>query len=115
MTKKPTDFDFTQELYNCDFAIWIDSTCLQNFLAERCMAMNVPMLVWEDCSSPGSSVPHWNESCGETFQKFEDFDVALFKFMTKIENYQPRNYILQTLTANVCMQRILDCKDKHTK
>jgi hypothetical protein len=46
-----------------------------------------------------SSIPYWDDKCGEVFyDKNEKFKL----FILKLDNYQPRQFILDNLFMEVC-------------
>ncbi len=85
----------------------------QGFAYNEALSMGVPMLAWNpglwldpnrharglsDC--PASSVPYWDERCGEQFRRLGEFGGALDCFLERLRAgaYHPRNYILENLT-----------------
>lgn len=90
----------------------------QGIAYNEALSMGVPLLAWNprrwldpnrhrhglsDC--PASSVPYWDERCGEQFYEAKDFVPALDVFWEKLTRYQPRDYILENLTLEQCARQ----------
>ena len=56
---------------------------------------------------PATVIPYWDERCGEYFYKVEEFETTYNKFITKLENYKPREYILENLSPQKCGERFI--------
>ena len=96
----------------------------QGIAYQQALSCNVPILAWDrggfwqDPSyyphkvkySPVSSVPYWDEHCGNKFKDIDDFFVELQEFLVKLESNQffPRNYILNNLTLEKCAQNYIE-------
>jgi hypothetical protein len=59
---------------------------------------------------PASSIPYWDDRCGEHFTMFYQLDVVFDRFIKKLnENkYSPREYIMENLTTEKCERRFID-------
>jgi glycosyltransferase involved in cell wall biosynthesis len=82
----------------------------QGLAYQEAMSSGVPVLAW-DCgfwtdplwkkysNSPpmASSVPFFDESCGESFKDIGEFDKVLDRFMSKRSTYDPRSYVARKL------------------
>ena len=99
----------------------------QGLAYQEALSMNIPILawnpgkimdpqykVWGDYGKPASSVPYWNEYCGEVFTSMEGFNQQLEVFLRKLDKgfYQPRNYIEQNLSLKGCAQMFLNIVEK---
>lgn len=94
----------------------------QGIAYQQILATNTPILAWDrggywqDPSyyphkvkfEPVSSVPYWDERCGEKFKDIEDFENTLHVFQNKLTTYQPEKYILENLTLEKCAQEYVD-------
>ena len=108
-------------LSQCKFGVWIGSHESQGFALQEAMSCDVPLLVvnvtsmkdewhgeyiYKDVGNSllATSVPYWSNDCGEVVS-LEDFDEGL----KKIESgkYQPRNFVLENLSLDKCMTRML--------
>lgn len=91
------------------------------------LSMEVPILAWNplkwldpgrhkhglsDC--PASSVPYWDERCGEQFHALAGFVPALDCFLERVRSghYHPRDYVLDNLRLDKCAQNYLTLLDE---
>ncbi|HEY4324126.1 MAG TPA: hypothetical protein VGN20_09070 [Mucilaginibacter sp.] len=88
---------------------------------QQILATNTPILAWDRGGywqdpyyypdkvkyKPASSVPYWDERCGEKFSGANDFDEKLNEFLSKRDGFTPRNYILENLTLEICAEKYL--------
>lgn len=108
--------DFIQHLHICKYAYILDAGESQGFALEEIMASNVPMLVWnvKDLSQEYSensyppykttSIPYWDDRCGEVFYEKEEMDNTYELFIKRIEEgkYKPREYVIDNLAVDKC-------------
>ena len=84
------------------------------------MSCNVPLLVWNATSMsqevgsnhpdvPCTSIPYWNEKCGEVFYKWGDFERTFNIFLKNIKNkkYNPRQFVLDELSVKPCSEKFV--------
>lgn len=108
--------NYLASLQKCQFGIWIDAHESQGFATQEALSCNVPLLVWsvtsinqeEGCNwnknisdeiqNLATSIPYWDERCGEVFYKKEEFASTLNKFILKLAKYKPREFILENLS-----------------
>ena len=57
---------------------------------------------------PCSNIAYWDERCGEFFYREEEFEDTYNKFMSKIDTYNPRKYILEHLSPDKCIERLVE-------
>ena len=91
-----------------------ESQGLAQFEAWAC---DVPTLIWDrgfwvsrDNSivwKGASSSPYFDESCGDKFIGKNDFSNNLDKFITHLNSFSPRNYILDNFTLEICAQKYI--------
>ena len=55
-----------------------------------------------------TSIPYWDHRCGECFYNKEDLDKTFNLFISKLNNYRPREYILENLTYEICEKKLID-------
>ena len=105
--------DYIRCLQNAKYGIWIGRHESQGFALEEALAFNVPLLVWnvqfmsqEEGSNysdiPATVIPYWDKRCGEYFKQKENFEKTYNKFISKLESYKPREYILENLSPKKC-------------
>lgn len=105
--------DYLNSLQNAKYAIIIDAHESQGFALQEAMSCNVPLLVW-NCKTmndeygsgyplyKASSIPYWDNRCGEFFYNEEELEEVYNKFINNIENYRPREFILENLSIDAC-------------
>ena len=118
------EYDYLSSLQKAKFMISLDAHESQGFALEEAMSCNVPLLVMNatsmyDEKSDGvnstyeylkpkkliaTSVPYWSDECG-----IKTDEANLSKDIDRMNSqFSPRDYILRTLSDEVCMRRILD-------
>jgi hypothetical protein len=91
---------------------------------QQILATNTPILAWDRAGywqdpsyyphrvqyTPVTSVPYWDDRCGEKFATIEDFKNKLSDFISKRNKnkFMPRNYVLENLSLEVSTQKYLD-------
>ena len=96
----------------------------QGIAYQQILSCNIPILAWDRGGfwqdpyyypdkvqyQPVSSVPYWDDRCGLKFMNFEDFEEKLVAFLgfLKINSFNPRQYILENLSLEICAQKYLD-------
>lgn len=115
--------DYLLSLQNAKFMLVLDAHESQGFALQEAMSCNVPLLVMDatsiydemngTCSvyeylrpkiCKSTSVPYWSEECGiKTDEEHLSEDIDRMN-----SQFAPRDYILRTLSDEVCMRRILD-------
>ena len=115
--------EYLNSLHNAKFCIWVDAHESQGFALEEALSCNVPLLVWnvktmnqEYQSSysniTATTIPYWDETCGEYFYDIEDLPIVFSKFITNLDNYKPREYMLNKLTFDICEKIFTDLVNK---
>jgi hypothetical protein len=110
---KYNEAEYLNYLQQSTFGIWIDAHESQGFALEEALSCGVPLLVWSINSMNqeyGSSypdinattVPYWDERCGEVFFDGSELESKLGLFLSKIKAYKPRDYIVEHLSPDVC-------------
>ena len=101
--------------------IVLDAHESQGFAIQEALACDVPLLVWDATSMnqeegaghpdlPSTSVPYWNEKCGEVFTKWAGFENKFNLFLQNIknDNYEPRKFIINELSVKPCSVRFAE-------
>jgi hypothetical protein len=110
--------DFHRLLERSRWMVFLCEHESQGIACQQALSANVPVLAWDRGGdwrdpeyypqrarfSPVTSVPYWDERCGETFRDMSDFDASLELFLDKLRGgrYSPREYILENLTLERC-------------
>jgi hypothetical protein len=93
----------------------------QGLAYQQILATNTPILAWDrggywqDPSyypdkvkyQPVSSVPYWDGRCGMKFSDADDFEKKLRLFLCGLNEFKPREFILQNLTLELCAEKYL--------
>ena len=60
-------------------------------------------------SIPATTIPYWDERCGEYFYKQDEFIETLDRIIQKEENnlYKPREFIMENLAMEVCENKFI--------
>lgn len=114
--KKYREEDYLNILQNSKYGIIIDAHESQGFAIEEALSCNVPLLIWnvktmnQEWGSrykeiPCTSIPYWDERCGEFFYEKEEFIPTFQKFLNNIKTYKPRQYIMEQLSVEHCARR----------
>lgn len=114
--KKYREEDYLKTLHQAKYGIIIDAHESQGFAIEEALSCGVPLLVWnvktmnQEWGSryqqvPCTTIPYWDERCGEFFYNQEEFLPMFQKFIQNLLNYKPREYILENLNVEACALR----------
>ncbi len=106
-------------LQNSKYGIWIDAHESQGFALQEALSCGVPLLVWNIKSMnqeygqtyddiPATTIPYWDERCGEYFYKIEELEEKYNLFLSKIETYKPREFILENLSFDICEEKFIN-------
>ena len=112
---------FREKLRGCKAMIFLCEHETQGIAYQQALACGIPILAWDRGGywqdpefyphrvkfGPVTSVPYWDERCGRKFAHFGEFPEQLSEFWANLANYSPRDYILQTLTLEICAQKYL--------
>ena len=117
--------DYLLSLQKSKFMLTLDAHESQGFALQEAMSCNVPLLVVDATSMydeiingvcafdhlkpqnlilKATSVPYWSDECGIKTNK-ENLSQDIDRMNNQIT---PRDYIVRTLSDEVCMKRILD-------
>jgi hypothetical protein len=117
--KKYKEEDYLKCLHNAKYGIIIGRHESQGFAIEEALSCNVPLLIWEVKymsqeygynypDIPATIIPYWDDRCGEYFYNKEELETTYNKFITKLETYSPREYIIENLSPQKCGQRFIE-------
>jgi glycosyltransferase involved in cell wall biosynthesis len=106
-------------LKRAKYCIWIDGHESQGFALQEALSCNVPLLVWNVTSMnqeygqnyddiQATTIPYWDERCGEVFYKSEEFVKTFETFLSKLDTYKPREFILENLSEEVCEIKLIN-------
>lgn len=107
------EIDYIKTLQRAKYGIWLGAHESQGFALEEALSCNVPLLVWnvtlrvqqygyenvyKDIKSRVTTIPYWDDRCGEYFYNKDEISDTFDKFIINLENYKPREYILENLS-----------------
>ena len=106
-------------LQNAKYAIWVDAHESQGFAIQEALSCDVPLLVWNVTSmnqEHGSSysnlaattTSYWDAKCGERFYQIGELDTIYRQFIDNIENYRPREFIVENLSVEACENKLIE-------
>ena len=112
--------DYLSYLQKCKYGIVLDAHESQGFAIEEALACDVPLLVWnaqtmnQELNShyqpiPCTSIPYWDNQCGEYFHHQEELErkFQILQMKLKAQQYSPRQYILDNLSTEKCAERFI--------
>lgn len=116
--------DYLNTLQKANYGVWVDAHESQGFALEEALSCNVPLLVWNIKSMnqelrstypdiKATTIPYWDERCGEYFYEKEELDSKFNTFISKLDSYKPRDYIMENLSVEKCSERFLDLINKY--
>ena len=104
----------------CKFAILTTRTESQGIAVQQILASGLPCFVfekeeWDDrsdgLSCKASAVPYWDERCGVKVSEGssrEEVHKAFTYFLENFSSFNPRAYIEENLTLEICAQKFID-------
>lgn len=116
---KYSETDLLNAVSKCKYGLLINNTETQGIAVQEMMSCNLPLLVWdvkewtdrgEDNKSAATSVPYFDNTCGEIFYNIEDIEVTYNKFTST--TYKPREYILKNCSYITQAQKLVDILNK---
>ena len=123
-----SDSDYKKSLQEAKFVIWIGSHESQGFAFQECMAINIPILLWDvktmyEEFSNGNFVYQnykikgynlksttanvWSEKCGIKFHDKEDFAKSFEKMNEDWKEFNPRQEIEENVSLDKAYQNLL--------
>lgn len=108
--------DYLNFLKGSRFGIWLGAHESQGFALQEALSCNVPLLVWNVSSMnqeygsgysniPATTIPYWDDRCGKAFNHISELDRCFNEFIKNLENYRPREYILENLSIVKCEEK----------
>jgi hypothetical protein len=118
-TSRYNEEEYIHYLQNSKFGIWLGRHESQGFALEEALACNVPLLVWNVTSMnqeygynytdiPATCIPYWDYRCGESFTNLNELPSIYEKFINNLNNYKPREYILQNISIKKCEEKFIE-------
>ena len=108
---------FKQLVNSAKFCFLINGTESQGIAVQEIMSMGVPIIAWdikewldqgEAYRVPATSIPYWDERCGEVFFNIDDLEVTFSKFYATLEEYEPKVFVKDNLSFECSVKILLD-------
>jgi len=108
---------FKQLVNSAKFCFLINGTESQGIAVQEIMSMGVPIIAWdikewldqgEAYRVPATSIPYWDERCGEVFFNIEDIEVTFSKFYATLDQYDPKAFVKDNLSFECSVKTLLD-------
>jgi len=102
------------------FCFLLNGTESQGIAVQEIMATGTPLIVWDittwedqgpEWSVPATSVPYWSDDCGERFFKYEDLEETFQRFYSRIDKYNPCQYVEENLSYKASVDKLLEIFD----
>jgi len=112
--------EYLKYLKKAKYGIWLGRHESQGFALQEALSCNVPLLVWDvktmkqeygycyNNDNYATSIPYWDSNCGEFFYDYNEIEKTYNIFISKINDYTPRKYILDNLTFEKCEDKLLN-------
>jgi hypothetical protein len=120
---KYSESDYLNCLHNSKFGVWVGRHESQGFALEEALSCNVPLLVWDVKSMnqeygynyqdiPATCIPYWDNRCGDSFKSISELPSVFNTFIRNLDNYKPRDYILENLSMEQCEKKFIEVINK---
>jgi len=115
--------EYLRYLRDSKYGIWVGGYESQGFALQEALSCDVPLLVWNMTSMnqyygynlpdiPSTTIPYWDNRCGEFFNTISELNSKFDKFISNLQNYRPREYILENLSIEQCEKKFIDIINK---
>ena len=108
---------FKQLVNSAKFCFLINGTESQGIAVQEIMSMGVPIIAWdikewldqgEAYRVPATSIPYWDERCGEVFFNIDDLEVTFSKFYATLDQYDPKAFIKDNLCFSKTAEQLME-------
>ena len=108
---------FRNLINQAKFCFLINGTESQGIAVQEIMSMGVPIIAWdikewldqgEAYRVPATSVPFWDERCGEKFYSIDKLGETFDNFYARINDYNPKAYVKENLSFESSVKTLLD-------
>jgi hypothetical protein len=99
------------------FCFLLNGSESQGIAVQEMMSDNTPLLVWdikewndqgEDYKVFATSVPYWDDSCGEKFFNENEMEETFSKFYDKINFYTPQKFVEKNLSYERSVEILME-------
>jgi len=108
---------FKQLVNSAKFCFLINGTESQGIAVQEIMSMGVPIIAWdikewldqgEAYRVPATSIPFWDNRCGEKFFTVDEMGETFDNFYARINDYNPKDYVKENLSFESSVKTLLD-------
>jgi len=108
---------FKQLVNSAKFCFLINGTESQGIAVQEIMSMGVPIIAWdikewldqgEAYRVPATSIPYWDERCGEVFFSKDELEETFSKFYATINEYDPKSFIRDNLSFSKTVEQLME-------
>lgn len=120
--------DLKEALQRCEGVVFLCEHETQGIAYQQMLASGVPIFAWDRGGywqdldyfpdrvryGPVTSVPYWDERCGQKFKDLADFKERFGTFWEQVQadHFFPREYIIENLTLEECAQWYVDIAEE---
>lgn len=112
--------EYIEYLQHAKYGIWVGRHESQGFALEEALSCDVPLFVWNVTSMnqevgpnyndiPATTIPYWDERCGEYFHRQDEIERTFDLFLSKLDTYKPREYVVENLSFDACENIFTNC------
>ena len=111
------EIGFRNLVNQAKFCFLINGTESQGIAVQEIMSMGTPIIAWdikewldqgEAYRVPATSVPFWDERCGEKFYSIDKLEETFDNFYARINDYDPKAYVKENLSFESSVKTLLD-------
>ena len=111
------EIGFRNLVNQAKFCFLINGTESQGIAVQEIMSMGVPIIAWdikewldqgEAYRVPATSVPFWDDRCGEKFYSIDKLEETFDNFYARINDYDPKAYVKENLSFESSVKTLLD-------
>ena len=108
---------FRNLINQAKFCFLINGTESQGIAVQEIMSMGVPIIAWDvkewldqgdEYRVPATSVPYWDDRCGEKFYSIDKLEETFDNFYARINDYDPKAYVKENLSFESSVKTLLD-------
>lgn len=112
-----SESDFELLVCQSRFCFLVNGSESQGIAVQEMMSANLPLFVWdivdwndegEDYKVPATSIPYWDETCGEKFYYENEMEETFSKFYDRISSYNPRKFVEKNLSYKRSVEILLE-------
>ncbi len=111
------EIGFLNLVNQAKFCFLINGTESQGIAVQEIMSMGIPIIAWdvkewndqgETYRVPATSIPYWDERCGEVFYDINNLDETFTKFYARINEYDPKGFIKDNLSFKKTVEQLME-------